>query len=72
MSLKNRLAKLEATASPVDVTRLWTAWEIAPGRFRLDDGRELSEQELDELPGSGLGLDGLVICLPDSTAGNGV
>lgn len=64
MNLKRRLDKLEAATPPADVTRLWTAWEVALGRYRLDDGRELSEQELDELPGSGPGLHGLVICLP--------
>ena len=64
MSLKDRLTRLEATTSPAAVTRLWTAFEVAPGRYRLDDGRELSEQELDELPGSGPGLHGLLICLP--------
>lgn len=61
MSIKNRLDKLEARAKEHDITQLWIAYEETPGCYRLDDGRVVSEAELEALPGSGPALHGLII-----------
>lgn len=60
-----RLEKLEKS-TPQEVTKLWTAVEDdhTPGLYHLDDGRTLSEAELDALPGKGPGCHGLIIQSP--------
>ncbi len=68
MRLKSRLERLEARHHAEPVSKLWVAYEDTPGHYRLDDGRLLSEAELDALPGYGPGLHGLIICLPEGTA----
>lgn len=65
MRLEARLDKLEADNNAEDISQLWVAYEITPGRYQLDDGRVLSETELEALPGSGPGLHGLIIALPE-------
>ena len=61
-----RLEKLEKS-TPLEVTKFWTAVEDdhTPGLYHLDDGRTLSEAELDALPGKGPGCHGLIIQSPD-------
>lgn len=59
MALGKRLEKLETRQQGQNLTPLFIATETTPGHYSLDDGRELSESELEALPGSGL-----VICLP--------
>ncbi len=64
--IKNRLDKLENLQQTEDLTPLFIATEVVPGRYLLDNGRELNQEELDALPSSGPGLSGLFICLaPD-------
>lgn len=66
MKLKSRLDRLERSI-PLEVTKLWLAWEDdhTPGLYHLDDGRTLTEAELDALPGKGPGCHGLIIQSPD-------
>lgn len=65
MRLKSRLDKLEQSI-PLEVTKLWTAVEDdhRAGLYHLDDGRTLTEVELDALPGKGPGCHGLIIQSP--------
>lgn len=64
--IKNRLEKLEELQQLDNLIPLFVATEIVPGCYRLDDGRELDTTELDALPGSGPGLHGLIICMPEA------
>ncbi len=64
--INGRLDKLEELQHTEDHAPLFIATETTPGRYRLDDGREQNQAELDALPGSGPGLHGIIICLaPD-------
>ncbi len=65
MKLRARLDRLEGSTANDAITQLWLAYEETPGRYRLDDGRVLNEAELAALPGSGPGLHGLIITLPE-------
>lgn len=65
MKLSARLEKLEADSNAEGISQLWVAYEVTPGRYRQGDGRVLSEAEVEALPGSGPGLHGLIISLPE-------